>query len=265
MDPIFCAGREIVFRGRAYVVRSGLGGGFSGQVFRVGDGLADYALKAFLPLRQLELYKEVLPRHAIQELLRLQATEYEFLSTISHPNILKVYGRDEVTLLSEEKQILKSEGVDGLESVPVLLLELVKGLTLKDAIQQWTVSAREVTHILTRIGSALHYLHVNEQCLHVDIKPSNIMVRESDREPVIIDFSLCKNLNFSRVEPTAHTHLLADWDLLPLASLPADHAIKTFRIKGGQRDLLKKEIFPHIDYYQIGKLLEPVPEICTGR
>jgi serine/threonine-protein kinase len=134
-----------------YTMGERLGAGAMGEVFsaRAKDGL-DVAVKFLRP--------EVSRRpDAAQRFDR----EIAQSMTLSHPNLLAVYGygfsRDGRLYLATErlrgktlKQVLK----DGVESPPELALEVVE-----------------------QIGSALHYLH-QSGVMHRDVKPENIFQRQ---------------------------------------------------------------------------------------
>src|SRR5262249_51643444 len=91
--------------------------------------------------------------------------------------------------------------------------------------------------------------------MHTDLKSSNVLVRRRDHEPVLIDFALCKNLNFQEVSPDDVTRLLGDWDLFP-KDLPTDHRLKVIKEAQGLRQELFTLSFPFLDLFQFGKLLK---------
>ncbi len=69
----------------------------------------------------------------------------------------------------------------------VLVMEYVPGLTLYQWARENNPSARQVVEKLLRLSRALHEVHAKE-VLHRDLKGDNILVRETDGEPVLVDF-----------------------------------------------------------------------------
>ena len=69
-----------------------------------------------------------------------------------------------------------------------LIQELVEGITLGDWLQQQGIQKESsVQEILVSLLPVLSYVH-NKGIIHRDIKPENIILRSTDRQPVLIDF-----------------------------------------------------------------------------
>ncbi|RMG08845.1 MAG: serine/threonine protein kinase, partial [Cyanobacteria bacterium J055] len=69
-----------------------------------------------------------------------------------------------------------------------LVQEWIEGLTLGNRIAtQGPMSDREVAALLDRLLPVLEYVH-SKRIVHRDIKPDNIILRQSDGFPVLIDF-----------------------------------------------------------------------------
>ncbi len=94
------------------------------------------------------------------------------MSGLNHPHIARVYGAGE----NEEDQLY-------------LIMELVHGITLSEAIRKRLLSTDEKNRVILQVCSALEYLHENG-VVHGDIKPSNIMI-DSEGNAKVIDFGLC--------------------------------------------------------------------------
>ncbi len=69
---------------------------------------------------------------------------------------------------------------------PYLVMERITGGALLDQLGKAPLSVEEVLSIGARVAWAIHSLH-KQDVIHLDIKPSNIMFRESG-EAVLIDF-----------------------------------------------------------------------------
>jgi serine/threonine protein kinase len=72
-----------------------------------------------------------------------------------------------------------------------LVQEYIEGQTLTQLIQQGALSETTVKEILINILPVLDYVHAKGM-VHRDIKPDNILIRSSDRKPVLIDFGAVK-------------------------------------------------------------------------
>lgn len=73
-----------------------------------------------------------------------------------------------------------------------LVQELIEGMTLTDIIQsQSSFSESYVRDFLVNFLQILDYVH-QKRIIHRDIKPDNIIIRESDQKPVLIDFGAVK-------------------------------------------------------------------------
>ena len=136
-----------------YEVRSALGAGGMGEVYRARDGKLqrDVALK-------------VLPDALAADPDRLARFEREaqVLAALNHPHIGAIYGLQES------------------ESVTALVLELVEGQTLSDRIAQGPVPLDEALPIARQIAEALEAAH-EAGIVHRDLKPANIKVRPTAR------------------------------------------------------------------------------------
>ncbi|WP_211293186.1 serine/threonine-protein kinase [Brunnivagina elsteri] len=73
-----------------------------------------------------------------------------------------------------------------------LVQEYIQGQTLNTKIQtQGAMSENAVINILTNILPVLDYVH-RKGIVHRDIKPDNIIIRDIDNKPVLIDFGAVK-------------------------------------------------------------------------
>jgi HD superfamily phosphohydrolase len=244
-------GRKIKLDGKEFLVVEYLSEGGSGEVYRVVSGGQTYALKLFFPFYQLKLFGSKALPGKIEEALQFQKKEYDFLSTLSHPNILKVFNYGEIPLQRREQNQVH---VKGIIALPALLVEFVEGLRIDRAIKEMKLDAARITHALDRVALALEYLHADRKYMHMDVKAANVLLRKVDGEPVLIDFALCKNLNFSEVGEYDQTQLLGDWDLFP-KQLPTEHRLRMIKASSGSRKEILSLAFPALDLFQFGKLL----------
>lgn len=102
--------------------------------------------------------------------------ELKFVSTLNHPNIVKVYGGG------------KDHGYW------YMIMEYVPGMTLMKLIEtQGHLSIQETLFFLQEIVSALKVSH-EQGIIHRDIKPGNILITESGHCK-LTDFGLAKGAN----------------------------------------------------------------------
>jgi serine/threonine protein kinase len=113
--------------------------------------------------------------------------EARLLASLNHPGIAAIYG------------------VEHSDETPVLVLELVEGVTLADRLAAGPLALDDVLRVAQQMAIALEAAH-EKGVVHRDLKPANIMV--TDRGQVkVLDFGLAKML-----EP--------DGDSTPIANLP---------------------------------------------
>lgn len=100
------------------------------------------------------------------------------LATCIHPNIVRV------------SDFFVEDGL------PYMVMEYIPGDTLGDAFVLPGIPLPEVTaiHYIRQIGSALQVVH-NNNLLHRDIKPDNIILRQGTQEVVLIDFGIAREFN----------------------------------------------------------------------
>ena len=99
------------------------------------------------------------------------------LASCRHPNIVTV-----------------SRKVIEHDDLICMVMEYIKGQTLGKYLQsRGRLSEDEAIAFIDKIGRALEFVH-QQGLLHRDIKPDNIMLRQSNKEPVLIDFGLAREL-----------------------------------------------------------------------
>lgn len=143
------------------VVRELGNGGFS-VVYLVEKNGQQYALKLARHRETSNDYKQTHTR-----LLR----ELAVLLMLDHPNIIRHRGY----------------GSTAGGNV-YLLLDYVDSWTLGEWMERKHPTFHEVLDVFVKLASALAYMH-SRGILHRDLKLLNVLIRKSDGEPVIIDFS----------------------------------------------------------------------------
>ncbi len=111
------------------------------------------------------------------------------LARFDHPHIVRV---EEIIQEPLEEDLQKATGEKWLQG---MVMEYIEG---KDLIyyldRKGIFSEAKALKIIQQIGSALDYIH-RKKHLHRDIKPQNIMLRESTGEAVLIDFGLARKFS----------------------------------------------------------------------
>jgi eukaryotic-like serine/threonine-protein kinase len=147
-----------------YAIRSRLGAGGMGEVYRARDNHLDrdVAIKLLSPVFTADAGR----------VARFER-EARILASLNHPHIGAIYGL---------------EHVDG---VPALVLELVDGQTLAERLVNGPLAVAEAVAIAIQIAEALQAAH---DCgiIHRDIKPANIKITSTGAVKML-DFGLAKD------------------------------------------------------------------------
>ena len=131
-----------------YEILSLLGVGGMGEVYRARDTKLNR-----------EIAIKVLPSAFAQDSDRLARFQREarMLASLNHPNIAAIYGLEE------------------LDGVRYLVLELVPGETLAQRLERHPLAVREALEICRQMAEALESAH-EKGIIHRDLKPANVKV-----------------------------------------------------------------------------------------
>ena len=147
----------------SYLVRSSLGAGGMGEVYRAHDEQLgrDVAIK-------------ILPRLFSNDPERLArfAREARMLAALNHPHIGAIYG------------------LEHMDGSPALVLELVEGETLAEQIAKGPLPLAHALTIASQIADALEAAH-ERGIVHRDLKPANIKITPNG-DVKVLDFGLAK-------------------------------------------------------------------------
>lgn len=112
--------------------------------------------------------------------------EARLLARLSHPGLVPVYdaGTDET-------------------GRPWVVMELVDGETLSDAIRRGPMPSAHVADIGARLADALAYVH-GEALIHRDVKPANVLLGKDGRVR-LTDFGIARLVDAAKVTATGLT------------------------------------------------------------
>jgi eukaryotic-like serine/threonine-protein kinase len=161
LEPQAIIGRTI----GPYTIQAMLGAGGMGEVYRAHDVQLD---------RDVAI--KILPSAFTSDSDRLArfAREAKTLAALNHPHIAAIYGLEDV------------------EGVPALVLELVEGPTLAERLIDGALPLRDAIAIALQIAEALETAH-GRDIIHRDLKPANIKVTHTGSVK-LLDFGLAKGL-----------------------------------------------------------------------
>lgn len=263
-DPVLRikAGKKVSGERFSYSITEFVDRGGSGVVYRARclETGTEVALKFFLPLYYINLSlfdSSTTEQRVLEELENLHYRELQCLRELNHPSIVRVTDQGSY----RPAKVELSSQLQVVQTIKFFVMEYIHGTRVSRFLEA-SPKRQDVALILFRLADALVYLHEVKQYLHADIRASNILIREASAEPVIIDFALYKNFNFSEVEADDTTRLLGDWDLFP-KDLPTYDPLKRFKETRGTRRQLKELCFPGLDLFQFGKLLQSLEQSLT--
>ena len=118
--------------------------------------------------------------------------EAHAVAQMNNPNIVNIYDSGE--------ELVSSESGDA-ERLPYIVMEYVKGQTLRDIIKvNGALSQRDCEQVMLGVLNALDYSH-RMGIIHRDIKPGNIMISEQGVVKVM-DFGIARALDDSAATMT---------------------------------------------------------------
>lgn len=81
--------------------------------------------------------------------------------------------------------------------VPCIVMEYIQGKTLQEFVtNKGKLSEPEAIQYIRKIGEALKTVH-EKHILHRDVKPRNIIIRDNNLEPVLIDFGIARQFSIN--------------------------------------------------------------------
>jgi len=128
---------------------------------------------------------KVLPRsHLTPQAAELFQTEAEAAAILSHPNILQIYEVGE----TDEFLFFTMQLVQGVTLSTILNKAKKQIIATKRVLPE-----KNTIDIMIQVLDALDYAHQND-IIHMDIKPDNILFEKHTRRPLISDFGVARVL-----------------------------------------------------------------------
>ena len=110
----------------------------------------------------------------VERFLKKFVKEAQTISQLHHPNIVEIYD-----IFSEN-------------NTAYYVMEYIEGTSLNEMVKNTgKLSEDKAFQYIQKVANALKCVHKNH-INHLDVKPSNIMLRERDNEIVLIDFGTSK-------------------------------------------------------------------------
>src|SRR4029079_5408658 len=149
-----------------YAIGHELGAGGLSIVYAVSD------------LQGRELALKVSQRTGSTELLALQQTELELLARLRHPAVVKVHASG---MLDDGR--------------PYIVMERVHGHSLRDLLaERRCLDVLQAISVVRNVADVMAYCH-DMGVLHLDLKPSNIMVVDVHELDIkVLDFGIAQRL-----------------------------------------------------------------------
>lgn len=212
--------------GDRYRIQRELGQGGFGRTYLAED-LHRFnelcVLKEFAPLVQGEA--------ALQKARELFEREAGVLYRLQHPQIPRFRELFQTDLNGQGKLFLVQNYVAGQTYRHLLDQRVQQGQTFSEA---------EILQLLAQLLPVLGYIHTNG-VIHRDISPENLILRDADQLPVLIDFGGVRQLAFAASEFVAP------------GSLAASNSTRLGKVGYAPPEQLQTgRAFPQSDFYALG-------------
>jgi len=146
------------------------------EIGRGGMGAVYLAVRADNQFRQRAAIKLVKRGMDTDFVIRRFRNERQILAALNHPNIAR---------------LLDGGATD--DGLPYFVMEYIEGMPIHRYCDTRRLTVAERLKLFRQVCAAAHYAHEN-QVIHRDIKPGNILVTE-DGTPKLLDFGIAKILD----------------------------------------------------------------------
>jgi serine/threonine protein kinase/WD40 repeat protein len=201
------------------------------QIGEGGMGLVFMAEQS-QPLRRRVALKIIKPGLDTRAVIARFEAERQALALMDHANIARVYDAGATD-----------------SGRPYFVMELVRGKPITDYCRERNLSLNERLELFIEVSQAVQHAH-QKGVIHRDLKPTNILVSQTDTAPVpkVIDFGVAKATSQQLTDRTLFTHF-SQIIGTPLYMSPE------------QADLGNQDVDTRSDVYSLGVVLY---ELLTG-
>ena len=148
--------------------------------------------------------------------------EAQTIATLNHPNIIPIH------------DVFEENGT------AYYVMDYIEGESLSGLVRRdGAMSERDAVAYIKQVASALEHIH-EQQIMHLDVKPGNVMVRSKDNRAILIDFGLSKHYDEASGEATSTTPVGVSHGYAPMEQYQ-DGGVSTFS--------------PETDIYSLGATL----------
>jgi predicted ATPase len=135
------------------------------------------------------IYRGQKSTHRPATILKLLKAEYPTLEAIT-----RLKHEYQIRKNLDSEQIVKTISLETFDNRLGLVLEDFAGESLGQLLEKEILSPRAILNIAIQITKALEYLYQN-QIIHKDIKPSNIIINSQTKQVKLTDFGITTKLN----------------------------------------------------------------------
>jgi hypothetical protein len=124
----------------------------------------------------------------------LKVPEYNATAarTMSESEFLKLFREEAGALLAipEHANIANFVTFDaGAKPKPILVMELIEGVSCERVVYSKSFDMALALHVVAGVAAGLETMH-ERGIAHLDVKPSNVIMRRKSGDPVLVDFGL---------------------------------------------------------------------------
>lgn len=127
-------------------------------------------------------------KETVEKLKSRFLKEAQNIAKLDHPNIVKIFD------VFEEN------------NTAYYVMDLIVGENLNEIVKKKGPLHKDIAlTYIEKVGDALDYIH-SRNMTHLDVKPANIVIREKDNSPILIDFGLSKQYNIQGEATSTFMH-----------------------------------------------------------
>ena len=130
------------------------------------------------------VYRALHEKNGQPVIIKLMGHEYPSFS-----ELVQFRNQYAIALNLDIPGIVKTYSLERYKNGYALIMEDIGSISLSDYQQQFSLSLSEFLDIAIQLAEILHALHQN-QIIHKDIKPANILIHPGTKEIKLIDFSI---------------------------------------------------------------------------